>query len=358
MSGRYDSESVRKLACTIGEAVGIPAQDAAVLADSLVQADIQGVSTHGITRLNVYVRRIEKGLIDPKAELIVERRRGPSLALNAANGLGQVQASKALEMLIPLAKQYGIATATMCNSQHFGTLSYYCNKAAHRDMILFAFTNCEASMAPAGGYEPFFGTNPIAASVPTGKGFHVKIDLATSIVARGNIIAARKKGESIPEGWALDSDGNPTTDPEKALMGTVLSMAGHKGYALALLVEIMSGVLSGAAIGPQVGSMYKNMETKQDVGHFFYLLDIEAFMDVNVFKRRIDAMIDAIKAGKRVSGVDEILIPGERSLRTAAVNRSKGIPIDDITCDELKTLCKELSIPFSLKRMAACRQPS
>src|SRR5205807_7870373 len=180
----------------------------------------------------------------------------------AGNGLGQVQAVKVLDRLIPMARDCGVASATVRNSQHFGALSYYCNRAADQNMILLATTNCEPAMSPEGGCEAFFGTNPIAASFPTGKGFPVKIDLATSIVARGNIIAAQKKGQAIPQGWALDMDGTPTNDASKALLGTVLTTAGHKGYALAMMVEGFASVLSGAAIGPAIGSMYKNMDRK------------------------------------------------------------------------------------------------
>ena len=141
-------------------------------------------------------------------------------------------------------------TATVRNSQHFGALSWYCNYAASQKLVLLAMTNCEPAMSPEGGYEAFFGTNPIAASFPSGKGFPVKIDLATAGVARGNIIAAQKKGQPIPLGWALDPDGNPTTDASQALLGTVLTMAGHKGYALALMVELFSGVLVGRGHRP------------------------------------------------------------------------------------------------------------
>src|SRR5439155_5583344 len=207
-----------------------------------------------------------------------------------------------------------------------------------------ATTSCEPAMSPEGGCEAFFGTNPIAASFPTGKGFHVKIDLATSLVARGNIIAAQKRGESIPQGWALDADGNPTTDASAALLGSVLTMAGHKGYALALMVEVLSSVLSGSAIGSSIGSMYKNLDRKQDVGHFFCLLDIEAFMDVAEFKARIDEMIDRIKSCRRRPGVEEILVPGERSGRTTRENLANGIPLDTATVNELRQLCKDFEI--------------
>jgi LDH2 family malate/lactate/ureidoglycolate dehydrogenase len=205
-------------------------------------------------------------------------------------------------------------------------------------------TSSEPAMPPAGGTDAFFGTNPIAASFPTGKGFPIKIDLSTSAIARGNIIAAAKKNESIPLGWALDKDGEPTTDAHKALVGTVLTMAGHKGYALALLVELLSGVLSGAAIGPEIGSMYKNLDRKQDVGHFFCLLRIDAFMDYAEFIRRIDETIDRLKAGKKMAGTDEILVPGERSARIAMENAKNGIAVGAETWKEIEEWCAKLKV--------------
>jgi LDH2 family malate/lactate/ureidoglycolate dehydrogenase len=348
---RYRPESLRQLVATLARAAGVPEGDAPILADALVDADIHGTSTHGVSRLNIYVRRIQKGLINPNARLIVERQRGATLALDAGNGLGQVQAVKALELLTPMAREQGVAVATIRNSQHFGALSYYCNRAAAGNMILLAATNCEPAMSPEGACQAFFGTNPIAASFPTGKGYPVKIDLATSIVARGNIIAAQKQGRPIPEGWALSPAGEPTTDAAAALAGTVLTMAGHKGYALALMVEILSGVLSGAAVGSAIGSMYKNMDRKQDVGHFFCLLDIAAFMEVAAFKWRLDEAIDAIKNCRKRPGVAEIMVPGERSHRKAQANLAQGVPVEEATLGELKTLCAEAGIPFALEPM-------
>src|SRR5688500_5402666 len=325
---RFRPEILTKLAADIAAAAGVPREDAEILADSLVTADLAGTSTHGLSRLAIYVRRIQKGLVEPRPMLTVERERGSTLAVDAGNGLGQVQAVKVLDRLIPMAKANGTAVATVRNSQHFGAVSYYCNRAADRDMILLATTNCEPAMSPEGGCQAYFGTNPIAASFPTGKGFHVKIDLATSLVARGNIIAAQKKGEPIPLGWALDVEGNPTQDAGAALLGTVLTMAGHKGYALALMVEVLSGVLSGAAVGSDIGSMYKNLDRKQDVGHFLCLLDIDAFLDVAEFKRRMDETVERIKACRRRPGVEEILVPGERSARTVEENRRLGVKVD------------------------------
>jgi LDH2 family malate/lactate/ureidoglycolate dehydrogenase len=351
---RYTKEQLQRLVARLAMGMGVPDADAALFAEALVDADLHGVPTHGVSRLNIYLKRIEAGLIDPKAEFAIERRAGSVLVLDAGNGLGQVQARKSLELLIPLARQNGVAAATIRNSQHFGALSWYSNYAAAQQMVLLAMTNCEPAMSPAGGYAAFFGTNPIAASFPTSKGFPVKIDLSTSIVARGNIIAAQKKNERIPEGWALDAEGRPTTDATEALLGTVLTMAGHKGYALAMMVELFSGVLSGAAIGPDVGSMYKNLDRKQDVGHFFCLFDIKAFLDYEEYLRRMDETIERIKALKKRPGVEEILVPGERSAQKAAVNAAQGIPVSPETVAELEHWCSRLKVAFNFHEVV-CR---
>jgi len=341
---RFPKQQLLQFTAQLAEAAGMSSGDAHIFADALVDADLHGVSTHGLSRLNIYLKRIELGLIDPRAELRIDRKRGAVLALDAANGVGQVQAVKALDMLLPRARENGIAAATIRNSQHFGAVSYYCNRAAAEGFIMLATTNCEPAMSPTGGWDAFFGTNPIAASFPTGKGFPIKIDLSTSAIARGNIIAAAKKNEAIPLGWALDPNGNPTTDAQQALLGTVLTMAGHKGYALALMVELLSGVLSGAAIGPEIGSMYKNLDRKQDVGHFFCLLDVEAFMERAEFVSRIDETIDKLKAGRKVAGVTEILVPGERSTRIAAENDRLGVPVGAETWKEIETWCAKFNV--------------
>jgi hypothetical protein len=183
---RYDPDDVREVVAEIAKAAGVPEQDAETLADSLVDADINGLSTHGVSRVNIYTRRIQKGLIDPKAEISFDKKGSSVIAVDAGNGLGQVQASKVLDHLISMAKTGGIAAATIRNSQHFGALSYYCNRAARENMILIAMTTAEPSMSPEGGTQAYFGTNPIAASFPTGKAFNfIRIDLSTSLVARG-----------------------------------------------------------------------------------------------------------------------------------------------------------------------------
>lgn len=348
MEKRFPAASLRTLIVELSQAVGVSKEDAGLFADALLDADLRGTSTHGISRLAIYLKRLEKRLIDPKAELRVDRRMGGVLVLDAMDGLGQVQAVKALQMLLPIARQNGTAAATIRRSQHFGALSYYCSLAADQNCILLAMSNAEPAMSPEGGSEAFFGTNPIACAFPSGKGFPVKIDLATSKIARGKIIAASKKNIPIPDDWAFDVNGEPTTDAHRALAGTVATMAGHKGYALALMIEMFSSVLSGAAIGSDVGSMYKNLDKNQNVGHFFCLFDITAFMDRSEFIERVDTTIEKLKAGRKRPGIQEILVPGERSSRVAAQNSKMGIPVSGDTMIELEEWCTRLHVPFSL----------
>jgi LDH2 family malate/lactate/ureidoglycolate dehydrogenase len=203
-------------------------------------------------------------------------------------------------------------------------------------------------MAPTGSCDAFFGTNPLGMSFPTGKGFPVRVDMATSMVARGRVMAAQKRGEPIPEGWCLDKEGRPTTDAAAALAGTMVPMAGHKGYALAFLVETLAGVLTGAAVGPELGSMYKHMDRVQNVGHFFMLMDVASLMDPALFRKRMDAMIDAIKAGRKQDGCKDLYVPGELEHRRATENRALGIPVEPRTLDEIKALCADLGVLFKL----------
>jgi LDH2 family malate/lactate/ureidoglycolate dehydrogenase len=347
---RFPRRYLESLTAQLAEQSGVSRVDAAIFARVLIDADVHGTSTHGISRLSIYLERIKLGLINPRAELVLDQQSAGVMAIDARNGLGQVQAMKTLDLLIPRAKKNGVAAATIRNSQHFGALSCYCNRAAEQNMILLAMTNCEPAMSPTGGYEPFFGTNPIAASFPTNASSIVKVDLATSIVARGNIIAANKKKVSIPEGWALSSSGEATIDSAEALRGTVLTMGGHKGYALALMVETFSAILSGAAVGSDVGSMYQDLDRRQDVGHFFCLFDIAAFLPPERFRARMQKMIERLKSMKRRPGVEEILIPGERSQRAMRVNLTEGVPVGDETLTEIQKWCDHFGVAFDADR--------
>jgi len=294
--------------------------------------------------LAIYIKRMRAGLIDPKGTPRVERDTPSVVVIDGCNALGQVCGLFAAEKVIEKARSSGVAAATVKRSQHFGAASYYGERIAKEGMIGIVFTNAEPAMPPWGGKEAFFGTNPISLVAPTGKGFPVRIDLATSVAARGRIIAAEKKGEAIPEGWAIDAEGNPTTDAREALAGAVLTMAGHKGYALALLVEVLCGVLSGAAVGRETGSMYKDLDRSQDIGHFLAALSIEHFLPRAEFLARMDAMIDALKSSPRRPDAQEILVPGELEHRGRLRRLSQGIEVGDEVVGELRQLARELAV--------------
>ena len=308
---RYAADDLRRFAAELGVHYGVPEADAELLADSLMEAELTGAGTHGMTRLKRYIERIQGGYIDPMSPSRVERESVSTAAIDGGNGLGQVLGVRAMRLAVGKARETGVGVVTVRRSAHWGANAYYCRLAAAEQMIGIAYTNCEPAMPPTGGRQAFFGTNPIALACPTGKGWPIQIDLATSGVARGKIVAAAKAGEPIPVGWAIDADGNPTTDAQAALDGAVLTMAGHKGYALAMMVEILSAVLSGSAVGPEVASMIANEPRPADVGHFTMALAVEAFMPVEAFTTRIDAMIDAVTASPPAPGAESIRVPGE-----------------------------------------------
>ena len=342
----FTPEKLKAFTIAVSKKYGLDDVDANVFASNLIDANLTGVDTHGLTRLAIYLKRIKLGLINPNPKMTFEQKFPIAAVLNADNGLGQIAGDKAISKAIEMARVYGIGAVGVKNSQHFGALGYYCNKAAQNELICLAFTNAEPALPPWGSYEAFFGTNPIAMGVPVKNDDPIIIDLSTSIVARGKIISASKKKEPIPEGWALDPDGNPTTDAEKALAGSVLTMAGPKGYALAMMVDILSGVLSGSGFGRNVHSMYKDLKNPANVGHFFICINIEAFLPKEIFFRRIKQMKEEIMNSKKRQGVDEIRMPGERKFKTKNERLKNGIQLGNDVIDELKSLAKDNHLEF------------
>jgi LDH2 family malate/lactate/ureidoglycolate dehydrogenase len=247
-----------------------------------------------------------------------------------------------MQTAIDLAKTSGIGAVATSHSNHFGATSYYCKMASSAGMAGMTFTNTPSGIPPWGGRKAYFGTNPIAFAFP-GREQPVVIDMSSSTVARGNIILAAKENRPIPEGWAINSEGQATTDAKAALEGAVLPMAGPKGYALALAVEILSGILSGSAYGPRVGWIYDENTEPVNIGHFFIAIDIGKLMPLPAFISRLDHMVGEIKSSPKTQGVNEIFIPGERR----SINREKrtsGIPVSDQLLSELNELAHNLGV--------------
>ena len=342
-------EKLKSFGVSLTKRFGVEESDAEILIDNLIDANLSGIDTHGVTRLAIYLKRIKLGLIKPNPTLQFIQKFPIAAVLDADNGLGQVAGVKAVNKAIEIAQEYGLGAVAVRNSQHFGSLAYYCNIAVENEMICLAFTNAEPAMPAWGSYEAYFGTNPVAMGVPVKDDIPISIDMATSVIARGKIIVASKQKKSIPEGWALDPEGNVTTDPVKALAGSVLTMAGPKGYALAMMGDILSGVLSGSGYGRKVNSMYKDLEHTANVGHFFVCLNIEAFMPKETFYQRIKDMKAEIKKTAKLKGVNEIFLPGEEKLGTRIERLSNGIPVTNDVIEELKALAEENNIDFILK---------
>lgn len=329
------------------EKLGASFEDAYIAADALIRANLEGVDSHGISRLSIYANRMKEGRINAFPSIKVEKKGESVLLVDGDNGLGQIVAARAVKEGIALAKKTGLAAVAVRNSNHFGTASYYCQMACEQGLGAMAFTNSPSGIPPWGGKKAFFGTNPIAFGFPTGSDVPVIIDMSTSVVARGKIILAAKQGQSIPKGWAIDEEGRETENAKDALQGAVLPVGGAKGYALALAIEVLTGVLSGAAFGPHVNNMYSNETTDPcNIGHFFILFDIEKFMPMENFTFLIRQFLEEVKSVPLADGVEEILYPGERRVKEYKWRLEEGIILSDEVHRELVEIAQQWNVNF------------
>ena len=332
----------------IFEAAGLPPADAAIVTDNLIQADLRGHSSHGISRVRVYCDRIRDGFVATRPKTKVENETAAAILLDAGNGMGAVVARKAMLMCVEKAKDSGVAVCSVRAGNHFGIASYYSTLASAADMIGFACSNAPATMAPWGGITPMLGTNPFSMAVPAERHYPIVLDSSSSIVARGKINLAEIEERPIPLGWAIDKAGRPTTDAKEALGGSVLPFGEHKGYGIALMIDILSGLLSGAGYGPRIGPLWDNADSQQNLGYFLLAIDIATFCDLRDFKRRIDQMIDEIKASAKAPGSDEILVPGEIEFRNEQHNREHGIIAGRGVLRDLDDLLRRYDIDLHL----------
>lgn len=325
---------------------GLSETDALTVADCLVDADLCGVESHGVSRMTIYMKRLEEGVVNAHAGLEAEREYPASISFSACNAMGMVAAKAAMLRSIEKAKQSGCCIATVRASNHFGMASYYVRMAAERDMIAIAGTNAPPNIAPTGSSKSYVGTNPLAIAAPT-HGDPIILDMAPSVVAMGKVILAAKLGKTIPEGWALTREGKPTTDPKEGMKGTVVPIGGPKGYGLSLFMDILSGILSGAQFGPHLGNMWNDFVHWQDVGHFFIVIDISKLTDLESFKCRLEQMVSEIKRLPKNEGVSEIFVPGEIENRRKANAKRNGINLSDVVYAELAELGNRYDVPLN-----------
>lgn len=314
--------------------VGFDEEHVSTIASHLVLANLRGVDSHGVSRVAIYTERIEKGLINKKIQAEPERETASSMLINGNHGSGIVLATQGIHHAVEKAKNTGLAVVGIKNSEHCGMLAAYTMYAAENDCIALATTNSPPSMAPWGGREKFFGTNPFSYGIPTGSEMNIVFDMATSVVARGKIILAHMNHQKIPLGWAISKEGRPTTDTQEALEGLVLPVGGPKGYGLTFLVETLSSLFTGSLFGPHLPDYYKDSRPLS-VGQCFVVFRADLFRSLQEFKDTMDQMIAEIKSVALMEGVDRIYLPGEIEVEKTAERLAHGIPLSKELIDEL-----------------------
>src|SRR6202140_3400513 len=288
---------------------GLPEEDASTVARCLVRADLRGVDTHGLQLLPHYLERVRRGLINPRPNLKVERATPMVGALDGQDGFGFVVATKAMAEAIYMAAEFGVGIVSARRSTHFGMAANYALQAMDAGFIGIVFSNASRAMSPWGGREGLLGTSPLA------------------VAARGKIRRAARRGQQIPLGYALDARGRQTTDPNVALDGgTVQPIGGPKGSALAMLMDVMGGVISGAAFGGDVGNQFEQYDKPQNVGHFIMAMKPDLFVSRDEYFGRMDTLVQRVHACPTAEGFDEVIMPGERERRLEANHRRTGVP--------------------------------
>lgn len=325
------------------EAHSVPPNSAATVASNLVSADLRGVESHGINRLPSYLARLRAKVLDPTAIPAINPITPVACHVDGHNAFGAVVAQAAMTAAIERAQIYGIGLVGCSHSNHFGMSAWVVQQAVDADMLALVFTNSSPALPAWGGREQLLGVSPIAAGAPGEPPFI--LDMAPSVAARGKIYKAKRRGEAIPEGWALDKDGKPTTDPAAALDGGVmLPMGGPKGSGLAVMMDVFSGVLTGAAFAGGVAGPY-DPSRKGEVGHFIVALKPDLFVTKDEFKERMRVLYEKVVGSEKMDGVDRIYFPGEIEILRREERLKNGIPYARVEIETLNKEAAEVGLP-------------
>jgi L-2-hydroxycarboxylate dehydrogenase (NAD+) len=342
---RIFGEQLRTFIASAFEAVQLPRADAKVIAELMTQADINGSEGHGVFRLPQYIRRIKGGAVNVKPNIRIEREAAGMALVHGDNGMGHLVMKFAAETAIKKAKTAGVAWVGARWSNHAGPAALYAAMPPEHDMIgLYMAVGSANHLPPWGGLDMLLSTNPIAVAVPTGEEPAIVLDMATTVAAYGKVKTKAQRGEMMPEGWMMDRQGNPLTDPKRANEGFLLPIGGYKGYGLALILGILAGNLNGAAMGKDVIDFNNDDTSETNTGHAIVAINIEAFQPVTEFKQGMDTLIRDIRNSKRLPGVDRIRLPGEGTHTTRADNEKNGVPMPPALLAALDQLAGELKI--------------
>lgn len=334
---------------TCFQKLGLSREDAQLTADNLIFANLRGVDSHGVIRLKIYADRLRAGGFKANVRPQVVSEQPSSALIDAQHGVGQIAATAAMKLAVGKAARTGMAVVSVQNSNHFGASAFYALEAVQHGMIGFAITNAGPTMAPTGGREARLGNNAFAIAVPAGKFPPLVLDMATGAVAWGKIFVAQQEKRKIPATWALDKHGVPTEDPNAAAhQGLIQPFGGYKGYGLSLLIDVLTGVLSGGGFSTHVRTLYKEIETPAQIAHTCAALNVEAFMPLDDFRRRMDEIIQLMRSCPTAPGTDRIFVPGEIECETERRRRAEGIPLNAELLRELKALGDDLgaAVPF------------
>lgn len=347
-----ESSDLRGFVKDLLEASAVPAEKAALVAESLVAANLRGVDSHGVHLLPHYVRQLSVGNIDPAAKGRIVSETGGCLVFDGESGIGQYISDVCCAHAVRLSRIHGLSMVVSRASNHFGAAAFWAQRISDQGMIGLVVSNASPAVAPWQGKNGRIGTNPICMSIPVqGKGAWL-LDMATTTVAMNRIIKAAVNGEqTVPAGWAMDSEGNPSTDTEEALNGLLMPLGGYKGSGLGLMVEILCGVLGGGAMGTEVGGVHivdRPMNTSQT----FIAIDVNRFLPPERFASRMDQLIGSVKSSQPAHGFDEVLVAGEPEWRSESLRKREGIPIDESVWSKLREVASglEVKMPVSTRK--------
>jgi LDH2 family malate/lactate/ureidoglycolate dehydrogenase len=320
--------------------LGAAEDEAPLVAESLVRAEMRGTDTHGLPYLELLAERVEARMVAVPTRVTIVKDEAATALLDGGNGIGQYAGWKAMGMSIQKAREYGVGLTLVRRTNNLGFLAFYTIQAATHGCVGLAMGNANAAISPWGGAEAFFGTNPLSIAVPT-DGEPVALDMSSSVVARGKVRKAQRLGEKIPLGWALDEAGVPTDDPGAALKGTLVPIGGPKGYGLALMVDILAGMLSGAAFGKEIKSFHQLLGPTE-VGALTLAIDVERFMPLGHFRKLMHGYVDSIRGSRKAKGTDRIYLPGEIESERARASRERGIELRPASIELVNRLLEKV----------------
>jgi LDH2 family malate/lactate/ureidoglycolate dehydrogenase len=344
---RISFEVLKTSVASIFQACGMTVDAAELLADSLAVADLRGIHSHGVLRVPDYVKKLTREGVDPKGKPTIVSDYGAATVIDGGNTMGQISAAFAMQYAIERARMTHVAIAVVHGSNHCGAMDYFARMALANDMIGLFTTNALPTMAAWGGKEKIVGINPLGLALPGGEQGPFVLDLSFGQTAHGKIRVYAQKGEAIPQGWAFDAEGRPTTDAVAALEGLIQPIGGHKGVGLGMAMGMLSTLLSGAAYGTELGNMVDGPKAGQD-GHFCMAINIAGFTPVAEFKSRVDKILSEMRNSARADGIDQLYTPGEIEAELEAGYRRSGIPLNDETLQGLTECAKQLAADVSM----------